>query len=383
MRMRRVRNHPGAPRRNPVGKPGQEPQCVPESPDEPEKSIMYKGLRVAVVVPAYNESLLIAKTISTMPDFVDHIIVVDDLSTDDTAEKARATRDPRLALIRHQRNTGVGGAILDGHRKALELDADVSVVMAGDAQMDPDYLPDLLDPIADEGVEFTKANRFFSRSSYAGMPKYRFLGSVVLSFMTKLASGYWHLFDPQNGYTATSRSALERIDLDRISLGYQFENDMLIHLNIADVWARDVSVPAVYGEEVSTMRMSRVVPAITSLLFRGFWRRILLKYVLYSFSPVALFLFGGLFLVLLGSGFGAWAFGAAMAGHVPTAATVMAAAAPLLTGIHFLVNAMILDIQESPDWNPRRRPPRLGATRASFGRHEPQEERRTLVAQRR
>lgn len=334
---------------------------------------MYKGLSVAVVVPAYNESLLIGKTVASMPDLVDHIIVVDDESADDTSAKAKAVGDLRLTLIRHQQNTGVGGAIVTGHRKALDLGADVSVVIGGDAQMDPMYLPDLLDPIADEGVEFTKANRFYSRTSYAGMPRHRVFGSIVLSFMTKMASGYWHLFDPQNGYTATSRSALERIDLDQVSQRYQFENDILIRLNIADVWARDIPVPAVYGEEVSGMRMTKVVPAITGLLFRGFWRRIMLKYVLYSFSPVALFLFAGLFLFLFGTGFGGWVLYEAMTDQVPSAATVMAATAPLLTGIHFLVNAMTLDIQESPDWNPRRRPHRDRgmATRASFGRRVP------------
>jgi glycosyltransferase involved in cell wall biosynthesis len=333
---------------------------------------MYKDLRVAAIVPAYNESLLIAKTIRTMPDFIDHIVVIDDCSTDDTADKAVAAGDPRLVLIRHKRNTGVGGAVLDGHRRALKLGADVNVVMGGDAQMDPAYLPDLLDPIAEEGVEFTKANRFFSRTSYSGMPRHRVFGSIVLSFMTKLASGYWHLFDPQNGYTATSRSALERIDLDDVSLGYQFENDMLIRLNIADVWARDVPVPAVYGDEVSGMRMRKVVPAIGGLLLRGFWRRIMLKYVLYSFSPVALFLFSGLALFLLGAGFGTWVCYEAMRDQVPSAATVMAATAPLLTGIHFMVNAMMLDIQESPDWNPRRRPHRGGAVRGTFGRRAPE-----------
>jgi glycosyltransferase involved in cell wall biosynthesis len=336
---------------------------------------MYKGLSVAVVVPAYNESLLIGKTIASMPQFVDHIIVIDDKSADDTSAKAEAVGDRRLTLIRHQRNTGVGGAIVSGHRRALELGADVSVVMGGDAQMDPEYLPDLLDPIAEEGVEFTKANRFFSRTSYAGMPRHRIFGSIVLSFMTKMASGYWHLFDPQNGYTATSRSALERIDLDKISQRYQFENDILIRLNIADVWARDIPVPAVYGEEVSGMKMTKVVPAITALLFRGFWRRIVLKYVLYSFSPVALFLFTGLLLFLFGTGFGGWVLYEALSDQVPSAATVMAATAPLLTGIHFLVNAIMLDIQESPDWNPRRRPHRDRgvATRATFGRRVPAE----------
>jgi len=332
---------------------------------------MYKGLVVAVVVPAFNEAEMIGATVAGMPLWVDHVIVVDDGSSDVTAECAEDAGDDRLALIRHVRNTGVGGAVLDGHRKALELGADVSVVMAGDGQMDPAYLPDLLDPIADEGVEFTKANRFFSRTSYAGMPRHRIVGSVLLSFLTKAASGYWHLFDPQNGYTATARSALERIDLDRVAAGYQFENDMLIQLNIADAWARDIPVPARYGTEVSGMRLRRVVPAISGVLFRGFWRRILLKYVLFSFSPVALFLFTGLFLFTFGAGFGCWVFYEAMVDHVPSPATVMAAAAPLLTGIHFLVNAMMLDIQESPDWNPSRRPYRGNATRATYGRHEP------------
>src|SRR5262249_21032763 len=128
---------------------------------------MYKGLRVAVVVPAYNESLLIGKTITTLPDFVDHIIVADDLSTDDTTQRAEAAGDRRMTLVRHIVNTGVGGAVLDGHREAFRLGADVSVVMASDAQMDPAYLPNLLDPIGDEGGEFTKTNRFYSCNSYA------------------------------------------------------------------------------------------------------------------------------------------------------------------------------------------------------------------------
>src|SRR5262245_365972 len=153
-------------------------------------------------MPAYNEQKLISRAIRSVPDFVDHIVVVDDRSTDATSERALATGDPRLKLIRHDVNTGVGGAICDGHNEVLKLGCDVSVVMAGDAQMDPDYLPTLLAPIADGSALFTKANRFFSRDSYRGMPALRIFGNVVLSFMTKLASGYWHLFDPQNGYTA-------------------------------------------------------------------------------------------------------------------------------------------------------------------------------------
>ena len=310
---------------------------------------MYRGLNVAVVVPAHNESLLIGKTITTMPDFVDHIIVIDDCSTDDTAERALAVADPRVLLITHERNTGVGGAILDGHRTALELKADVSVVMAGDAQMDPDYLAPLLDPIAAGEADFTKANRFFSRTSFAGMPAYRMFGSIVLSFMTKAASGYWHLFDPQNGYTAISADSLRRIDLDRVATGYEYENDLLIRLNIANVRARDVPIPAVYGDEVSGMRMHKVIPALSGLLVRGFWRRIMIKYVLQSFSPVALLLFSGI--ALLGGGLliGAGVVVLRLAFHSgpPSAGTVLLAVAPALAGLHLIINSWLLDIQEA------------------------------------
>lgn len=309
---------------------------------------MYKGQTVAAVVPAYNEERLIGKVIATMPDLVDRIFVIDDRSSDRTSEVAAEAGDERVKVIRHELNTGVGGAILDGHRQVIAEGIDVAVVMAGDAQMDPAYLPTLLDPIVEEGYGFTKANRFFSFDSFEGMPGYRVLGNVALAFMTKLASGYWHIFDPQNGYTAIRRTVLERLPLDRIAIGYQFENDLLIHLNILNTPARDVPVPAVYGEEVSSIRLHRVAPAIFFLLVTGFWRRIWWKYVLWSFSPIALLLFAGLALTLFGVVAGILVLVAALAHHTPTAATVMISAGPLLVGINMLVQALVLDIQESP-----------------------------------
>jgi glycosyltransferase involved in cell wall biosynthesis len=310
---------------------------------------LYKGLKIAAVVPAYNEEKLIGTTIGTMPDFVDLIVVVNDCSTDETSKRARNSGDPRVHVLDHETNTGVGGSILDGHALAMELGADVNVVMAGDAQMDPVYLPDLLDPIADHGYEFTKANRFFSRTSLTGMPKTRLIGSIVLSFATKVSSGYWNLFDPQNGYTAVRTSTLRRLDLNQVARGYEFENDLLIWLNIANARAKDIPIPARYGEEVSSMRLHRVAPRIASLLFRGFWRRMLLKHVLASFSPVALLFFTGLALVTFGLLVGVWVLYETLGPPVASTGTVLLSVAPLLTGIHMLVSALLLDIQSTPD----------------------------------
>lgn len=310
---------------------------------------MYKGHTICVVVPAFNEEALIGKTVTTMPVLVDRIIVVDDKSSDNTGATVLQVGDPRVTLLRHEVNTGVGGAIISGHRKALELGGDINVVMAGDAQMDPFYLESLLDPIVEDGYGFTKANRFFSRESFEGMPSYRVLGNVVLSFLTKLASGYWHLFDPQNGYTAIRQDVLRRLPLEKISIGYQFENDLLIHLSILNVRAKDVPIPAIYGSEISGIRLSRVIPAISFLLAKGFWQRIWWKYVLWSFSPIALLLFAGLFLLVFGIGWGIYAIVYALGSGSPTAGTVLLAVAPSMTGIYMLVQALVLDIQESPD----------------------------------
>jgi len=242
----------------------------------------------------------------------------------------------------------VGSAVLTGHRILFDDDCDVSVVMAGDAQMDPDYLPDLLRPIALEGIGFAKANRFFTASSYAGMPRSRVFGNVVLSFLTKASSGYWHLFDPQNGYTALSRSAWRLIDPENVARGYDFENSLLINLNIADVRARDVPIPAVYGSEVSGMRLKNVVPTLLGTLWRGFWHRIVRKYVVPSFSPVALLLFTGLLLFGFGFLVGLGATIYSLGPREASTGTWLLSVAPALTGIFLLVQALVLDIQESP-----------------------------------
>lgn len=291
---------------------------------------------------------MISTVISTMPAFVDHIVIVDDHSPDGTSDVVTRIADPRVTLIRHEVNQGVGGAIVTGHKAAMELGADVNVIMAGDAQMDPAFLPDLLDRVAKDGYGFAKANRFFSPESFQGMPSYRIFGNIVLSFMTKLASGYWNLFDPQNGYTAIRTEVLRRLPLETVSRRYSFENDLLIHLNILQVGAVDVPIPARYGDEVSSIRLSRVIPELMNLLFRGFWRRIWYRYVLWSFSPVALLLIFGLLLFTVGLAIAIWVCFQVASSVVATAATVMLAALPLMIGTQMLISALQLDIQSSP-----------------------------------
>lgn len=309
---------------------------------------MYNGARVAAVVPAYKEEKMIGTVITTMPEYVDLIVVVDDCSPDNTSQAVRAVDDDRVTLIRHEANQGVGGAIITAHKEAIALGADVNVVMAGDAQMNPDYLPPLLDAVTDGGYGFAKANRFFSPESFKGMPRHRVFGNIVLSFMTKLASGYWHLFDPQNGYTAIRTEVLRRLPLDSVAKRYSFENDLLIHLNIAQVNATDVPIPAVYGSEVSTIRLGKVVPELLTLLTAGLFRRIWYRYVLWSFSPIALLLSIGTLLFLFGIAIAIWVCFQIAGSVVATAATVMLAALPLMVGTQMLISALQLDIQSSP-----------------------------------
>ena len=310
---------------------------------------MYEGQRVAVVVPAYKEERHIAEVIETMPDLVDQIVVIDDASPDGTFEAAAAAADSRTEVIRLDKNKGKGGATVIGHKRAIAEGADISVSMDGDGQMDPTHLPALLDPIVKDGYGFTKANRFFSSLSFEGMPKHRVFGNFVLTFLTKAASGYWNLVDPQNGYTAVTTQALSQVPLDRVHQRYDYENDLLIWLNIADVRARDVNIPARYRDETSTMNLAKVAPRILWTLLTGGWRRMWRKYILWSFSPIALLLIFGLFLTLFGVSFGLWTtIRSLTTGVSETTGTWLLGVASAMVGINFLVQGLVLDIQATP-----------------------------------
>ena len=308
---------------------------------------MYRDLRVAVVVPAYNEERLVGTVIRTMPDLVDHIIVVDDASPDGTAEAARAVGDPRAVVItprgepgrrrRHPR-PATGGRSSSG--------ADVSVVMAGDAQMDPAYLPALLDPIADGDAQFTKANRFYGRGTFDGdaaLPDLRQHRAVVphqgrVRLLEPLRPAERLHRDPPRGARAAPWTGSRSATTSRTTCS--------INLNILRVPARDVPIPAVYGDEVSGIRLAHGRPRMVARLFRGFWHRIWWKYVLQSFSPVALLLFSGLALVAFGTAVGIFIILNTLGPPAASAGTVVLCVGPLLSGLQLLLFAMFLDIQE-------------------------------------
>jgi glycosyltransferase involved in cell wall biosynthesis len=213
---------------------------------------VYRELRIAVVIPAFNERGKIADTVATVPDLVDHIIVIDDASQDDTARQAelaalRRSAPDRVEVIRHTANRGVGGAITTGYHRAIAAGADVAAVMAGDGQMDPDDLPALLDPIADGTADYVKGNRFLHPAIWTTMPASRIVGNVVLSAATRVTSGYRHVFDSQCGYTAIHRRALAAIELDKLFPRYGYPNDLLSRLRIADMRVVDVPVRPIYG----------------------------------------------------------------------------------------------------------------------------------------
>jgi glycosyltransferase involved in cell wall biosynthesis len=235
---------------------------------------MFRQLRTAVVIPAFNERRAIAHTVATVPDFLDHVIVVDDASSDDTAERAREAA-PRAEVIRHPANRGVGASIATGYRRALAVGADVAVVMAGDGQMDPADLPTLLDPIAEGTADYVKGNRFLHPAVWTTMPPSRIVGNLLLSAATRVTSGYHHVFDSQCGYTAIHRRALEQIPLDELFPRYGYPNDLLSRLHVAGVRVTDVPVRPIYGDHwKSGIHLGTALHPIPYVLLRSWGTRL-------------------------------------------------------------------------------------------------------------
>ncbi len=311
---------------------------------------MYKEKMISVVVPAHNEQKLIQKVLQELPHWIDHIIVVDDYSQDATSEKIRERieTDSRIILIRHEKNRGVGAAICTGYKESLKNNVDIAVVMAGDAQMDPADLENLLRPVALEEVDYAKGNRLFQGKAWDIIPRYRYIGNSILSLLTKIASGYWHVVDTQCGYTAISKRAMELVDLDKVYPRYGMPNDLLVKLNIVDCSVRDVPVRPVYNiGEVSEIRISRVVITISSLLVQCFFTRLVEKYVIRDFHPLVFFYTIGLIAFPAGtlSGFYLFLY-RIFSGPVSTTSALFSVFL-VISGLQFLLFAMWFDMESN------------------------------------
>jgi glycosyltransferase involved in cell wall biosynthesis len=310
---------------------------------------MIEGRTVAVIVPAYRAEAQISGVLSRIPGFVDRVFVVDDASPDGTGVAAESVRDQRIRLIRHDANLGVGGAMATGFRAALQEGADIIVKCDADGQMNPQDIGALIRPLLDGAAEYSKGCRFHHSSELKTMPTVRRAGNFGLTFLMKLASGYWHVLDPQNGFVAIRREALSGLRIDKLARGYFFENDMLIRLNALQARVADVPLPSRYGDESSSLKPGRALVEFPIRLIAGFWRRVLWRYVFYDVSPVAVFLLFGSALFLFGAIFGAyhWIWGAIH--HQPTqTGTVIVAAVPFILGFQLLLQALVLDVENSP-----------------------------------
>ncbi|AGB02435.1 glycosyl transferase [Methanoregula formicica SMSP] len=259
------------------------------------KVCLYRGSKIGVVVPAYNEERLIGDTLAGIPEFVCRVYVVNDCSKDRTQEVVEyyAKNDPSIVPIKHEVNQGVGSAIVTGYKKALQDGMDYVAVMAGDNQMDPRFLPELLDPVVEQRCDYTMGNRLINQEFRKGMSKWRYLGNSTLTMLTKIASGYWQMMDPQNGYTVISKRALERISLTGIYPRYGYCNDVLVKLNVLGFRVINVPHPARYGMEKSKIKYSTYIYRVSWLLLKDFLWRLKMKYIVLNFHPLVFFYVAG------------------------------------------------------------------------------------------
>ena len=313
----------------------------------------YRDRRIAVVVPAYNEELLIGETLYTIPDSVEKIYVVDDCSEDRTLSiiQEYAKKDRRIIPIHHEENMGVGSSIVSGYKAALADGMDIAAVMAGDNQMDPAFLPKLLDPIIDGKCDYTMGNRLISPVYRKGMSTWRFFGNAVLTFLTKMASGYWQMMDPQNGFTAISARALERISLDDVYPKYGYCNDLLVKLNVWGFRVINVPHPARYGREKSGIKYSSYIFKVSWLLLKDFLWRLKMKYVVLSFHPLVFYYALGFVITCLGVFGGIYSlyykFVLGNAMFVPLVMSIIVFG----LGAQFWLFAMLFDMQQEKNTN--------------------------------
>jgi len=307
-------------------------------------------MRVAAVIPCYRETGKILGVLEGLGPECDRIYVVDDACPDGTGKLVESRcADPRVRVLYHETNQGVGGATLTGLRRALADGAGIVVKLDGDGQMDPHRIPALLRPVQEGQADYTKGNRFFEPDGLSQMPGARRIGNAALSFIAKLSTGYWDVFDPTNGFIAVHADVARRLPLDKLSRGYFFESDMLFRLNTIRAVVVDVPMPARYGDEASGLRPARVIVPFLLHHARNFVKRVIYNYFLRDFSVASLNLVAGLGLLVFGVAFGAVAWVGSVRSGVPaTAGTVMLAGLPTILGVQLLLSFLAYDVQARP-----------------------------------
>jgi glycosyltransferase involved in cell wall biosynthesis len=309
---------------------------------------MYRNLKVAVVIPAYNEEKLIKKTIDSLPDFIDHVVAINDCSTDSTFTLLNEIKKnhKKLTVLSNDKNSGIGYTLIRGYKYLLsKTDVEAIGIVAGDAQFDTSYLQPMLDDFIDLNLDYVKASRFYHRESFKKMPRYRQFGNIFISLLTKFSTGYYTISDITNGCGFLRRSILQKVSFEFVQPRYDYETSMLTALSIAGAIVKDHAVPAVYGEETSTIKLVPTVLRNLRAVWVGFWRRIYYKYILYGFHPIALFLFSGFLFFIIGGIFGLYLIIEKIIHNLsPTSGTVMLAVLPIILGFQMLLTALIMDV---------------------------------------
>jgi dolichol-phosphate mannosyltransferase len=327
------------------------PPPYPLSHREGESFLEFHKFCIVAVIPCYRVEREIQSVLQSVPAYIKHIVVVDDASPDSTRDlvTASAKIDERILLMRHPSNLGVGGAMITGFKKALELGAQIVVKIDGDGQMDMDHLPVLLQPLIDGRADYTKGNRFRDFKSLQQMPFVRRVGNMGLAFLVKAATGYWHVFDPTNGFNAIRSEVLAELPFDKIDRSYYFETSMLANLYLIGAVVKDVPMPARYKGEVSSMLIHRILFEFPQKLFITLLRRLVLKNFIYDFSMGTIYLTIGLPLLIFGLTFGIykWIQYASVGVPAPTG-TVMLPTLSVLLGIQLLLSAIEIDLRSVP-----------------------------------
>ena len=307
-------------------------------------------LSIAAVVPCYRETARVLDVLARIGPEVARIFVVDDACPDGTGQWVREhNRDPRVEVLFHDANRGVGGATVTGYRRALESGADIIVKLDGDGQMDPKLIPVLIKPLTLGEADYAKGNRFHDFGGLSAMPPIRLIGNIALSFATKVSSGYWDLFDPTNGYTAIHAKVARALPLDQVSPSYFFESDMLFRLYLLRAVVADVPMRARYGGEQSTLSIPRVIGEFALKHHCNAAKRIWHTYFLKNFTAASIELAIGSALLLFGTIFGLWQWSASIASGIPaTAGTVVLAALPVILGVQLLIAFLNYDVGNVP-----------------------------------